>query len=176
MTSKRSRLGGGFYLPAVLAVVTAIYLIDALRLGPPMRDGNMTASFFPILMAIIMLVALLCAMVQSLRANRTTDTVAQDEATDERGEGTDPATRRRYLGFSPGAIGVIVLTAAYLAAFDIIGYFVSTAIYVLMLCFLFGGVRRHLPSKIAATALITIAGYLLFEIVFQVRLPTLWSQ
>ena len=31
-------------------------------------------------------------------------------------------------------------------------------------------------SAIIIAIVITIAGYLLFEVVFQVRLPTLWSQ
>ncbi|WP_251977231.1 tripartite tricarboxylate transporter TctB family protein [Salinicola avicenniae] len=178
MNSRRFRLGGGFYFPAGLAVITLIYLVDAFRLGPPMRDGNMTASFFPIATALIMLVALAFAMWHSLRGSFATS--APNDTADEAEAKTNSASPaladRRYLGLSPGAIGVIGLTAGYLIAFDAIGYFFATALYVLLLCLLFGGIREKLPSKIIATAVITLAGYLLFEIVFQVRLPTLWSQ
>ncbi|GHB21587.1 hypothetical protein GCM10009038_20560 [Salinicola rhizosphaerae] len=154
----------------VLAVITLIYLISAIRLGPPMRDGNMTASFFPIAIGVVMLLALAAAMAHAIRGSRGV-TRAKPAASD------DAPAARQYLGLSSGAIGVILLTAGYLLAFDMIGYFVSTFFYVLLLCSLFGGgFTKGLVSRIIAAVVITLAGYLLFEIIFQVRLPTLWSQ
>ncbi|WP_110666623.1 tripartite tricarboxylate transporter TctB family protein [Salinicola halophilus] len=175
----RSRLlDGEFVLPAILAVVTLIYLISALELGPPMRGGNMTASFFPIATAIVVLIALVVAMVSALRARPEAPEPAAAASTQAGEEGRDDApVARRYVGLTPGAIGVIVLTAGYLLAFDLIGYFVATFVYVLLLTGLFsGGLRQQWVSKLVATVAITLAGYLLFEVVFQVRLPTLWSQ
>ncbi|MGM8931667.1 tripartite tricarboxylate transporter TctB family protein [Salinicola halophyticus] len=166
-------------MPAVLAIITLIYLISAVQLGPPMKAGNMTASFFPIATAILMLVALICAMAHALRGpveGSAEETVAGETADDV--ESTEGASvGRQYLGLSLGAIGVIVLTAGYLLAFDLIGYFVATFVYVLLLSSVFGGgFREKGLTKLIAAIVITVAGYLLFEVVFQVRLPTLWSQ
>lgn len=173
-SSRRPTLGGEFFVPAVLALITLVYLMSAIQLGPPMKAGNMTASFFPIATAILMLVALICAMVHALRGKAkapATESTTDADSTD--GE----SASRQYLGLTLGAIGVIVLTAGYLLAFDLIGYFVATFVYVLLLCCLFGGgFRDKWPTKLIAAVAITLAGYLLFEVVFQVRLPTLWSQ
>lgn len=170
MSTKRFALDGEFYVPAGLAIITVVYLISAIQLGPPMKDGNMTASFFPILTSVVMLIALVCAMVQAL-ARKSSDG-SEDEATAETSR-----TSKRYAGISLGAIGVVLLTAGYLLAFDLIGYFVSTFFYVLLLHGLFSGsIKKNWLMKLVATLLITAAGYLLFEVFFQVRLPTLWSQ
>lgn len=165
-------------MPAVLAIITLVYLVSAIQLGPPMKGGNMTASFFPIATAILMLFALVCAMVHALRKPAlSAAATAHIEDTKETGDTEDAPVGRQYAGLSIGAIGVIVLTAGYLIAFDLIGYFVSTFVYVLLLCCLFGGGFKHQwLTKLIAAVVITIAGYLLFEVVFQVRLPTLWSQ
>ncbi|WP_175400908.1 tripartite tricarboxylate transporter TctB family protein [Terasakiispira papahanaumokuakeensis] len=182
MSSQRITLGGGFYVPAVLAVITVIYLISALQLGPPMKGGNMTAAFFPIMTSIMMLIALACAMGQAVKqaqqqraaASLETDRSAPDCSATKRLGGDDK--RPSYLGISLGALGVVVLTAGYLIAFDRLGYLVATLGYVLLLIVLFsGGIKHNLVMKLVATVVITGAGYLLFEIVFQVRLPTLWS-
>ena len=173
-STQRSSLGGEFFVPAALALITLVYLVSAIQLGPPMKSGNMTASFFPIATAILMLIALACAMVHALRGKAK----APEEETAASAEfSNDLPRRRQYAGLSLGAIGVVVLTAGYLLAFDLIGYFVATFVYVLLLTGLFGGgFREKWPTKLIAAIVITVAGYLLFEVVFQVRLPTLWSQ
>lgn len=173
-SSRRPTLGGEFFVPAVLALITLVYLISAIQLGPPMKAGNMTASFFPIATAILMLIALICAMVHALRGKARAS--AESSSVDTESHDEIPSGRQ-YAGLSLGAIGVIVLTAGYLLAFDLIGYFVATFVYVLLLCCLFGGgFRGKWLTKLVAAVAITLAGYLLFEVVFQVRLPTLWSQ
>ncbi|MFG6136407.1 tripartite tricarboxylate transporter TctB family protein [Halomonas sp. B23F22_10] len=175
MPSKRSSLGGGFYIPAVLAVITLVYLVSAIQLGMPMKDGNMTPSFFPIATAVLMLFALGCTMLQELRRVRDTTDRQSGDASDN-GEGEQKLEGKSVAGISLGAICVVLMTAVYLLAFDLIGYFVSTFLYVLLLMFQFGSASlKHWPVKLIATLLITGAGFLLFEVFFQVRLPTLWS-
>ncbi|WP_110649912.1 tripartite tricarboxylate transporter TctB family protein [Salinicola peritrichatus] len=159
MSPKRLIADGRFVVPAVLTIVTVVYLIEAIRIGPPMKGGNMTPAFFPIAIAIVTLIALACAMVQAIRGMAT-----QAESED-----------RPRGGISAKALAVTLITAAYLAAFDVAGYFVATFFYVLLLSVIFGG-RRGWPFKLLAAVVITALGFGLFELVFQVRLPTLWSQ
>jgi len=171
MSSQRFSLGGGFYVPAVLAIITVIYLISAVQLGPPMKGGNMTASFFPMVTASIMLIALVCAMAQEVNRKKGMENGENKEQEDL------TKVSKSYAGVSLGAIGVVFLTAGYLLAFDLIGYVVSTFFYVLLLTFMFGGgVKKDWIFKLVSAALITSVGYLLFEVFFQVRLPTFWSQ
>ncbi|MBB3141940.1 tripartite tricarboxylate transporter TctB family protein [Halomonas organivorans] len=173
MSSKRLCIGGGVYVPAVLSLVTIGYLLSAMQLGPPMKDGNMTASFFPMLAAVIMLIALACVIVQEVRRSRSNDVKRPDGEAVEEDAGQ---VSKSYGGISLGAIRVVLLTAGYLLAFDLVGYFVSTFLYVLLLMFQFGsGSLKNWSMKLFATLSITGAGYLLFEVFFQVRLPTLWS-
>lgn len=182
MSSQRMMLGGAFYVPAVLAVITVIYLVSAIQLGTPMKAGHMTPAFFPIMTSIMMLIALACAMGQAVKQAQQ-QRAAEPQDTDR--SATDcPATkpldsddkRPSYLGISLGALGVVVLTAAYLIAFDRLGYLIATFIYVgLLICLFSGGIKQRVMMKLVAAAVITGAGYLLFEVFFQVRLPTPWS-
>lgn len=178
MSPKRFSLGGGFYVPAVLAIITLVYLLSAIQLGPPMKEGNMTPSFFPITAALLMLIALVCVMAQEVRRARSKDGEESGEAEGDGDDASDEDQVSKSIGgISFGAISVVLLTAVYLLAFDLIGYFVSTVLYVLMLMFQFGSGSVHKwPMKLVATLIITGAGFLLFEVFFQVRLPTLWSQ
>lgn len=171
MSSQRFPLGGGFYVTAVLSLITVVYLISAIQIGPPMKDGNMTASFFPMATAVIMLIALVCAMVQEVKRKKGMKT---EEGTEQE---SSALFSKSYAGISLGAIGVVLLTAGYLLAFDMIGYIVSTFSYVLLLICLFAGeLKKNWVMKLIAAVVITSVGYLLFEVFFQVRLPTLWSQ
>ncbi|WP_280570125.1 tripartite tricarboxylate transporter TctB family protein [Chromohalobacter sp. 296-RDG] len=175
MSPKRFSLGGGFYVPAVLAIITLAYLLSAIQLGPPMKEGNMTPSFFPITTALIMLIALVCVMAQEVRRARSKH--GEESGEGEGGASDEDQVSKSIGGISLGAISVVLLTALYLLAFDLIGYFVSTFLYVLMLMFQFGsGSVQKWPMKLVATLIITGAGFLLFDVFFQVRLPTLWSQ
>ena len=173
MSYKRALLGGKVYVPTALALITIGYLFSAMQLGSPMEKGNMTASFFPMMAAMIMLIALACVIVQEVRRS------LEDDLNESKGDdsGGDPAQAyKNYGGISLGAIKVALLTCGYLLAFDVVGYFVSTFFYVLLLMFLFGkrSVNNWLIKLIAALS-ITSAGYVLFEVFFQVRLPTLGS-
>ncbi|WP_043530324.1 tripartite tricarboxylate transporter TctB family protein [Litchfieldella xinjiangensis] len=157
MSLQRSR-DGRLLVPVALLLVTTLYFFEAWQLGPPMRNGNMTASFFPMAIAIIMYLAIAQVIWRILRSP------PERETTD------DHAATRRL-----GPLWVTLATAGYLLAFSTLGYFVSTTVYVFVLTLLYGEGFRGLPLKLIASVIITVAGYLLFEVVFRVRLPTLWS-
>lgn len=151
---------GRLLVPVALLILTTIYFIDAVQMGPPIRDGNMTVSFFPMAIAIIMYLAIAGVLWRVFQTS--SDDADQPSASDE--------DRRRL-----GPLWVALLTGLYILAFSYIGYFVSTAVYVFALTMLFGEGAKGLPLKLVASLIITVCGYLLFEVAFQVRLPTLWS-
>lgn len=151
---------GRLFVPVALLLFTTIYFVDAVQMGPPIRDGNMTVSFFPLAIAIIIYLAIASVLWQILRTPRETD------------QAPPPQEDRRRLG----PLWIALLTGLYILAFSYIGYFVSTAVYVFALTMLFGEGAKGLPFKLVASLIITVCGYLLFEVAFQVRLPTFWSQ
>lgn len=159
MIPSRSRLSDGrLLLPIVLLIVTTLYFVDAVQMAPPMRDGNMTVSFFPMAIAIMMYMAIASVLWHIARIPpETTDPNSSDK--DER---------------RLGPLWITLLTGAYIFAFSAFGYFISTFLYVFILTILFGERAKGLLFKLIASLVITAGGYLLFEVVFQVRLPTLW--
>ncbi len=149
-------LDGRIVLPLVLLILTSIYLAGALRIASPYEDQGVGASFFPIVLAVVMYAALLVVLVNGVREAR---------------EGA-PAERLR-LG---DPLKVVLLTCLYILLFRPIGYFLATTLYVLALLYVFNfGSTSHL-KRIAAAIAIAIAFYLLFETAFQVRLPKLWGE
>ncbi|MGR4070439.1 tripartite tricarboxylate transporter TctB family protein [Billgrantia sp. C5P2] len=159
-------------MPALLLVVTTIYLVEALQMMPPIKRGDITASFFPVVLAAIMYLSIGIVIWQGRSETGKSTTVETPAADETQAEAGVPALNRF------GALWVTVATGAYIGIFSVIGYFTSTFLYVLLLTFLFGNPHpgtggRAWAVKILAALLITLLGYTLFELIFQVRLPTL---
>lgn len=136
---------------------------------PPLKNGDITASFFPILLAVIMYLSIAIVLWQNHRNAKEASTPIEDTEAD-----TSTSTQRY------GALWVTVFTGLYISVFSVIGYSTSTFAYVLLLMFLFGNREpgqggKAWVVKIVAAAIITLFGYALFELIFQVRLPTLWT-
>lgn len=165
---------GKWIVPVLLLAVTTIYLVEALQLMPPIKRGDITASFFPVVLAVIMYLSIGIVIWQGRSGSGKTATVdtPPPAAAETQAEAGVPALNRF------GALWVTLATGVYIGVFSIIGYSVSTFLYVLLLTFLFGNPRpgkggRAWIVKISAALLITLLGYALFELIFQVRLPTL---
>ncbi|GHC32649.1 tripartite tricarboxylate transporter TctB family protein [Aidingimonas halophila] len=162
-------LGGKWVVPALMLTITTVYLIEAVKMTPPVKNGDITASFFPIVLAMIMYLSIAIVLWQNRRNAREESTPTEDT------EAGPTTSTQRY-----GALWVTVFTGLYISVFSVIGYTVSTFVYVLSLTFLFGNRepgqgRSAWIVKIVAAAIITLFGYALFELIFQVRLPTLWT-
>ncbi|WP_209120921.1 tripartite tricarboxylate transporter TctB family protein, partial [Parasedimentitalea maritima] len=70
-----------------------------------------------------------------------------------------------------------LLTAVYIALFAHLGYFIATFLYAFSMTLAFATGRpspQALGFKALVAGVITLLGYGLFELVFQVRLPTPW--
>nr|WP_300313021.1 tripartite tricarboxylate transporter TctB family protein [Halomonas sp.] len=159
-----SWLGSSTGVAVLLLALTLVYLVAALGIAPPISNGNITASFFPVVLGLIMLVALGTSV---LGGRRKTAAESEDEPSTE----ADAST-------SFGPLAVVVLTAAYIALFSLLGYFISTALYAFAMTLVFSAGRpgrQQLLVKALIAVAIAVLGYGLFEWVFQVRLPVLWG-
>lgn len=142
----------------VLLLLSLGYLIGGLAMGPPLEEGKLTPSFFPLLIGL--LATLLCGL-QWWSAVRSS---AIGEA---------PVGNARGQRWSP-ELALMMATLVYVLVFQVLGYTLPTLAYVLTVMLLFSGTDRWW-SKAAIALAITVAGYLLFNQVFNVRLPTLWG-
>ena len=156
-TKKDKRFGGAVILPATLIVVTVIYLIEAIRNVRPLEEGTAGPSFFPIVISVVMLVALLQLLWNGWRQAGT------EEAKEDDGEPINLAA----------PVKIVILTAAYIALFKPVGYFISTALYVLALLYVFDFKGKHPLMNVFWAVVIAGLCFVLFSEIFQIRLPKL---
>lgn len=153
-TGPRAWLDARIVLPLVLIAATTVYLVGAFDIASPYDDKGVGAGFFPVVLAVVMYAALAVVLFQGIQQVGV----------------TEPAVLR--LG---PPVKVVVLTTLYVAIFKQVGYFLSTTLYVWGLFFVFSfGTANHI-KRIAVAVAVAVAFFLLFEVAFQVRLPTLWG-
>lgn len=157
-------LSGATPLTLAMTAISALYLISAFQMTPPLDNGRLTASFFPALIGIIALVLCVAQLVSQHRASRG---VAADDAKES--STTDGEASAAL--FSP-ALRLMLVTALYILAFSHLGYLLSSALYVFVVMLLFAG-RDKWVSKAVIACAISALGYGLFEQLFNVHLPAL---
>ena len=145
---------GSLVLPLFLLIITTVYLATALQITPQFDEGLVGPSFVPVLASILMYVALGFVFRDILRALAPTDDAADKPSL-------------------AAAIKIVLATAIYIAVFKTLGYPLSTFLYVYALLFFFRLENAGQIRRIAYSAIITAVFYVLFAVIFQVRLPML---
>jgi putative tricarboxylic transport membrane protein len=149
-SGKRPWKDGRVTLPVVLFVVTTAYLINALQVTTAYDDVGVGPTFFPVVLSVVMYCALAAVLFQALRFPR--------------GAAATPLRLK-------DPVKIVLLTAAYIALFRPLGYFIATTLYVWSLFFVFEFGSRNQIWKIVSAILIAVAAWLLFDVAFGVRLP-----
>ncbi|MFP5300612.1 tripartite tricarboxylate transporter TctB family protein [Cobetia sp. SIMBA_158] len=169
-------LSGATPLTLVMTAISALYLISAFLMAPPLDNGRLTASFFPALIGSIALVLCVAQLVSQQRASHdsrssksastesTSTETANDDAISAHSDASSPL-------FSP-ALRLMLVTALYILAFSHLGYLLSSALYVFAVMLLFAGRDKWISKAVIACA-ISALGYGLFEQLFNVHLPAL---
>jgi putative tricarboxylic transport membrane protein len=141
---------GRITLPVVLFVVTTAYLLNALQVTTAYDDVGVGPTFFPVVLSVVMYCALAAVLFHALRAPR--------------GAAATPLRLK-------DPVKIVLLTAAYIALFRPLGYFISTTLYVWSLFLVFEFGSRNQIWKVVSAVLIAVAAWLLFDVAFGVRLP-----
>ncbi|KPM75502.1 tripartite tricarboxylate transporter TctB family protein [Cobetia sp. UCD-24C] len=159
-------LSGATPLTLAMTAISALYLISAFQMAPPLENGRLTASFFPALIGSIALVLCVAQLVSQHRANRgsRSSASADDDTCSADSDASSPL-------FSP-ALRLMLVTALYILAFSHLGYLLSSALYVFAVMLLFAGRDKWISKAVIACA-ISALGYGLFEQLFNVHLPAL---
>ncbi|MDO6814984.1 tripartite tricarboxylate transporter TctB family protein [Cobetia amphilecti] len=169
-------LSGATPLTLAMTAISALYLVSAFQMAPPLDNGRLTASFFPVLIGSIALVLCVAQLVSQHRANRdsrssesaSAESTSTETANDDASSADSDASSRL---FSP-ALRLMLVTALYILAFSHLGYLLSSTLYVFAVMLLFAG-RDKWVSKAVIACAISALGYGLFEQLFNVHLPAL---
>lgn len=150
MSARRRFTRGGVLMPLILLILTTVYLAAAFDIRSQFGDqGGVGPRTIPILASILMYISLLVVLVQELRG---------DVVETNGGSLIRPAL-------------VVVATGVYIVAFRPLGYWLATALYVAALFLVFQFEIRRPLWFAAYVALVSVAFYGLFGMVFGVRLP-----
>lgn len=150
MATQNIRWRSRLLLPFFLLLLTTVYVASALQITPQFSEGLVGPRFLPLLAALCMYGALLRIIWSELTA----------EETSSKGTFWQP-------------VAIVLATAAYIAAFKLLGYSLATLLYVLALFHIFHFQQRHVLKRLLYAIAITVVFYGLFALVFGVRLPTL---
>lgn len=145
----RDKLNGDIIMAIASLILVAVYFGEILKMS--FSVGGM--GFFPLVLAVIMFAAWPIILVRSTKK-----------------KGVILSWR-----FIKIPIILVSLTGIFIGAFLTFGYFVSTLLFSFGVALAFQGVRRGkvrtlVPPAIIAI-IITLVGFLLFEVVFDIRLP-----
>lgn len=158
---RRALRSGAAWFHGVLALLSLGYLAGSIAMGPPVAGGKLTPSFFPLLVGV--LAVLLCTLQwwAAVRAGPPSSSAASAQRSE---------SRRRW----PPELLLMLATLVYVLSFQTLGYGLSTLAYVLVVMLFFSGLEKW-PIKAAIALAITALGFLIFNEIFNIRLPTLWG-
>lgn len=161
----RGRINSELVVATVLLIWITIYAVSAVTLAPPFKgDWEATATLWPLILVAIAYPACLAVLVRAFKE----------------GERLIPDWKH-----SRNAIIIVGLTGFYAGTFGLVGYWISTFVYCFGIALIFelkeskgerrSKVRTLLFSMVVAIML-TLIGYLLYEVIFGIRLPegVLW--
>ena len=139
----------------VMLIVSVGYFITALSLGEPVSNGGLTPSFFPICVGAAAIFFASTLIVQNWREDPPVE--KKDDA---------PSTYTH--------LWVMVAILAYITLFSAVGYFISSWLFVFALIVLFSSFEKLLQKGLISAVIVGL-GFLLFQQLFGVRLPTVWG-
>lgn len=139
-----------------ILVLDAAYLHQALQLSFPFARGEPGPAFMPLILVVVLAIGAMGVLVQELRG-------LPDPEEDHGGS------------FALRTVALIGLTAAFVWAFEPLGYWIAAALYSFSVAWLFeqeriGAARAVLTSALIAAG-ITVLGWLFFAELFDLFLP-----
>ena len=151
-TKIRRKLNVSHFLCIILFIWNTLYVIEAFRIGSPIQKGRVDVTFFPLLISIFLYIAIIYVFFVSFRQ-----------------ETKSSSSLRRM---SKPAL-VVLMTIIYIALFKMIGYMLSSILYIFVIISIFEIKKKSVLTKILYAISIAVIIYLLYEKVFLIRLPKL---
>lgn len=139
----------------VILILTAVYIVGALRLPPPIEDGVPTQSLYPWIIIGVMFAACTTILFKKQLWKEKEQIFSWERI------------KKPVLG-----IGIL---GFYIILFTYAGYWISTPVFSFSVAMLFEYERKNkVKALIYSTILgiiVPLIGYLFFEVTFAIRLP-----
>ena len=138
----------------ILIIVNTIYLIEGFNTAPPMTNGKPGITFVPLIISTLFYIAAIYILITSMRKESVSSF---------------------HLSEVSRPIAVIFITFIYILIFKPIGYILSSIIYVFSFMFLLEEKTEFKKKKLLniffSSLIVVLLIYLLYQIIFKVRLP-----
>ena len=138
---------------SILIIINSIYLIEGIKKGPLVKNGEIGVTFFPVIISLLLYIPTIIIFIAGLR-------------------------EKSVLHFQLSKISkpstVIFLTFIFVIIFKSLGYILSSIIYVFSLMLLFedeAGFKMKKLLNIIYSVIIVLLIFLLYQRLFGVRLP-----
>lgn len=141
------------------------YFVIAINLGTPFANNGLQPSSFPLLIGLFAMMFSSILLYREVKLMKSTASSLEDDSQ------IDDALIGKGR-FAP--YGVMASIFLYIVLFTPLGYFLSSILFVLSIIIIFSSLEKVL-QKIVISTIIVAFGYLVFEQMFGVRLPTLWG-
>ncbi|MEM3022146.1 MAG: tripartite tricarboxylate transporter TctB family protein [Candidatus Bathyarchaeia archaeon] len=140
--------------PLILIGIATIYLTQILLLPPPFATEEPGPALYPLMIVFVIYASSFRILLKGLK-----------------GGGKLALSMKGVMR----PIAFLILSALYIPMLTSLGYFLSTALYTLTIALMFDYGRRRVDKSLVycsiVAVLVTIIGYILFEILFGVSLP-----
>jgi putative tricarboxylic transport membrane protein len=152
------RINAGIVVGLFMLVLVTVYAVTAVLLGPPFAEGELTSSFWPLVIAGVGYIACTVILIGEFRSRKDTE---------------------RLWSLIPNKtpLMIMVMAGLYIAFLMPVGYWITTFLVSSVLTFVFEKSTPHRNTSTCmifsaiAGLLITVAWFLLFTLALQVRLP-----
>jgi putative tricarboxylic transport membrane protein len=151
-------------LIGVLPLFAAFYLEQALTIPLPNRELIVSPRGFPTFVGVLMVVVTIILSITEIR--KVLKARKADRATVV--EGTDDDDTERITSWKDAWVTLLSL-CVYVAVFSFLGFFISTTVFLIGLSTYFS--RDKWLRNIIVSVLFSLAVFLLFSNLLQVRLP-----
>ena len=140
-----------------ILALTAIYIVGALKLAPPIDDGEYTSSFYPWLLIFMMLTACIYQIISLKKQLKF----------------SQKSSEKKIFNM-PVTLGILTL-AVFVFAFNYIGFWTASGMLTFGIASIFEVTTENKKEKwayiIILTILTPIIGYLFYGTLFNVHFP-----
>ncbi len=149
----KQKINNTMIICIILFIWNTIYMIEAINMGSPIRNGRVDANFFPIVISCLMYIVTFYLLIHSFKQNK--EIIAFNFTQKSK------------------PILIIIFTVIYILLLKSIGYMLSSVLYIFSIVSIFDSKKRSLYLKIIYAVIIAILIFLLYEKIFAIRLPKL---
>ena len=150
--------------PILILIFSIGYFIEAITLGPPLAEGGIVGpSFIPLVLGVFSIFFSLILTTRALSAVKSAAKLPQKAVEHQPVEApTQPSSL---------PVLTILAIAIYIVLFSLVGYVLSSLPFVFSIITIFSDKNKWILKCVLSAAIVAF-GYLVFEQLFGVRLPT----